>query len=109
MNYSTKTKPPLEPRHYYALVGLSSPAVFDDVVGGYVPHKLSAAEKEFLLQQSPIADDVSWAIRQAELFFDSAHSNGKIYYKNSRWTNRSPLQMLIIRQKLHEVSCTQRK
>lgn len=97
-------KPDLQQRHYYALVGLSVPTVFDEVVGSHVPHKLSQAEYEYMIEETEIAEDLKWAVSQSELYLTEAHPNGKVYYKNSRWSNTAPLRVLSISQSLYEVN-----
>ena len=105
MNRPRKQNPELEQRHYYAMLGLSTPTIFDDVVGAYVPHKLSSAEEEFMLEHSALAEDFNWALDEAEKYFQTEFPTDKVYYKNSRWSMSSPLQVLSVSQKLFSVGC----
>ena len=95
--------PRFSERHYYGLIGLSTPCVFDEVVGAHVPHKLSEAEWEYMLEETEISDDLKGAIAESEQFFERAHPNNKVYYKNSRWSTTAPLQVLSVSQRLYEV------
>jgi hypothetical protein len=100
------TKPLLtfEPKHYFALVGLSEPKVYDDVVGAHVPFKLSEAERKYFMEESITDEQMNYAMNEAQHFFKSNYPNGHIYYKKSRWSISSPLHVLSINKQLNGVS-----
>jgi hypothetical protein len=97
--------PELTTRHHYALLGLSEPTIYDDVVGSHVPHQLSSAEHKFMLEESLISADLTHARHEAERFFSREYPNGHVYYKRSRWTASSPLHVMSINKELNQVGC----
>ncbi|XOV72215.1 MAG: hypothetical protein ACFHW5_03275 [Verrucomicrobiota bacterium] len=92
-------------KHYFALVGLSEPALQDEVVGGLVPFKLSEAEHQFMLQETDIAVDVDSAVDAAEQSFSESYPNGNIYFKKSRFYKGSALHSLRYSTVLGRVGC----
>ena len=99
----TKPLPCFEPKHYFALVGLSEPKVYDDVVGAHVPFKLSEAERKYFMEESITDEQMEFAMSEAKHFFKTNYPNGHIYYKKSRWSISSPLHVLSVDRKLYDV------
>jgi hypothetical protein len=100
----TKPLPTFEPKHFFALVGLSEPKVYDDVVGAHVPFKLSEAEQKYLTEESITDEQMDYAMSEAQHYFQRNYPNGHIYYKKSRWSITSPLHVLSISRQLNRVS-----
>jgi len=94
MNVRTATRQKLEARHFYGLLGLSEPILPDEVVGSSVPFKLSAAEYQYMMEETDIALDIDSAVDAAQHYFKEHYPNGNVYYKNSRFYKAGVLHSL---------------
>lgn len=91
-------------KHFYAVLGLSEPKVYDSVVGAYVPFQLSEAEHQFLVEEQ-IGDNLPEIVSKAFDYFETEHPSGRIYYKRSRWTPTAKLYALNVNEALQQVGC----
>ena len=105
MRRKVREIPELENRHYFALLGLSEPTMYDEVVGSQVPFKLSEAAQEFIVEQSITNEHLEYAVEQAEKFFNNSYPNARSYFKNSRWSTVSPLRVKSISKELNTFGC----
>lgn len=105
MKVKTTPRQTLEPRHHFALLGLSEPSLQDEVVGDLVPFKLSEAEQEYMLEETDISIDVGSAVEEAEQYFSENYPNGRIYYKKSRFYKGSALHSMKYAAELTRFSC----
>ncbi|MFL2920821.1 MAG: hypothetical protein ACJ0BN_00210 [Limisphaerales bacterium] len=106
MNVRTRARQQLQPRHYFALIGLSEPILPDDVTGDKVPFKLSKAERQYMFEETDIALDQDSAIDGAQTFFKKNYPHGNIYYKNSRFYRAGVLHSLKYQEALEGFGCT---
>jgi hypothetical protein len=106
MNVRTTARQQLQPRHYFALIGLSEPILPDDVTGDKVPFKLSTAERQYMYEETDIALDQDSAVDAAQSFFKKNYPYGNIYYKNSRFYRAGVLHSLKYQEALEGFGCT---
>jgi hypothetical protein len=88
-------------RLYYALLGITKPDLWDDVVGGYVSCRLTNNEQTYIIEKRIGIDKLKTFIDEAREFFLGTHT---IYYKRSKWTV-SPIQCLIVENELSTIGC----
>ena len=105
MNVRTTARQQLQPRHYFALIGLSEPILPDDVTGDKVPFKLSTAEYQYMMEETDITLDQDTAVDAAQAFFKKNFPHGNIYYKNSRFYRSGKLQSLKHQEVLDGFGC----
>ena len=75
-----------DPRLYYALLDLSIPDLWDDVVGGYVSYKLTKVEQAYIIKNRIGINKLDKFIVKAKFFFADTKT---VYYKHSKWTKSS--------------------
>ena len=73
-------------RLYYALLDLSIPDLWDDVVGGYVSYQLTQVEQTYIIKNRIGIDKLDEFIEKAKFFFADTPT---VYYKRSKWTTSS--------------------
>ncbi len=73
-------------RLYYALLNLSVPDLWDDVVGGYVSYQLTKNEQTYIIEKRIGLKNLESFIEEAKGFFAET---SKVYYKSSKWTASS--------------------
>jgi hypothetical protein len=103
MNVRTTARQQLQPRHYFALIGLSEPILPDEVTGDKVPFKLSQAERQYMFEETDIALDQDTAVDAAQAFFKKNFPHGNIYYKNSRFYRAGVLHSLKYQEALESL------
>jgi hypothetical protein len=106
MNVRTTARQQLQPRHYFALIGLSEPILPDEVTGDKVPFKLSKAERQYMYEETDIALDQDSAVDAAQVYFKKNYPHGNIYYKNSRFYKAGVLHSLKYQETLEGFGCT---
>jgi hypothetical protein len=75
-------------RLYYSLLSLSTPDLWDEVVGGYVSFELTQDEQDYIVLKRIGKDKLIAFIDEARGFFDNIPT---VYYKRTRWTS-APIQ-----------------
>ena len=103
MNVRTTARQQLQPRHYFALIGLSEPILPDEVTGDKVPFKLSTAEYQYMMEETDITLDQDTAVDSAQAFFKKNFPHGNIYYKNSRFYRAGVLHSLKYQEALESL------
>ena len=73
-------------RLYYALLDLSIPDSWDDVVGGYVSYKLTQVEQTYIIKNRIGLNKLDEFIEKAKFYFADTKT---VYYKHSKWTTTS--------------------
>ena len=73
-------------RLFYALLDLSIPNLWDDVVGAYVSYQLSRTEQTYIIENRIGLDKLDEFIEKAKCFFADTP---KVYYKTTKWTASS--------------------
>ena len=106
MNVRTTARQQLQPRHYFALIGLSEPILPDEVTGDKVPFKLSTAEYQYMMEETDITLDQDTAVDAAQAFFKKNYPHGNIYYKNSRFYRAGVLHSLKYQETLEGFGCS---
>ena len=86
---------------YYSLLCLSTPDLWDEVVGGYVSFELTQDEQDYIVLKRIGTDKLEAFIDEARGFFANSP---KVYYKRSRWTT-APIQAKNIEDALTTVGC----
>ncbi|MAH49126.1 hypothetical protein CMI37_25095 [Candidatus Pacearchaeota archaeon] len=86
----------VDARLYYALLDLSIPDLWDDVVGGYVSYQLTQPEQTYIIKKRIGLDNLDSFIDEAREFFEG---NPVVYYKRSKWT-ASPIKEMNVEDAL---------
>lgn len=109
MIYNLPVKQKLRPKHFYAMLGLSEPKIKDYNTGSYVSFRLNENEKEILIVQIDYICSSFVALEQAKEFFQNSYSEGKIYFKRSRYYKSAKLYQLDYEEELKRFRCRTEK
>jgi hypothetical protein len=95
----------LKPKHYYAILHLSEPKMWDATIEAYVPFQLSEAEFTYVVEEE--IGEANWneALEEAYNYLKQEHPTEKIYHKRSRTSEKGKLYVMNLSNELGQVSC----
>ena len=95
----------LKPKHYYAILHLSEPKMWDATIAAYVPFQLSEAEFTYIVEEEITEAHWNEALEEAYNYLKQEHPTEKIYHKRSRTSEKGKLYVMNLSNELGQVSC----
>ncbi len=95
----------LKPKHYYAILHLSEPKMWDTTIAAYVPFQLSEAEFTYIVEEEITEANWNEALEEAYSYLKKEHPTEKIYHKRSRTSEKGKLYVMNLSNELMQIGC----
>ena len=95
----------LKPKHYYAILHLSEPKMWDATIAAYVPFQLSEAEFTYIVEEEITEAYWNEALEEAYSYLKKEHPTEKLYHKRSRTSEKGKLYVMNLSNERGQVSC----